>query len=71
LTALFYLGKGGLTEHVSNKIASSLSVEEFSKLIACKMPRWMQSGMANLVGNRPLDKDSVRERLGSLVGAKD
>lgn len=49
LAALFYLGKNGLTGQVAEKIADSLSVEDFSKLIACKMPEQMQSGLANSV----------------------
>ncbi|AMN80582.1 DUF6088 family protein [Pseudomonas azotoformans] len=42
LTALFYLGKEGVTEQFTSKILSSLSAEEFSKLMACKMPRWIR-----------------------------
>jgi len=49
LAALFYLGKNGLTGQVADKIANSLSVEEFSKLIARKMPDQMQSGLASSV----------------------
>ncbi|MHB2080407.1 DUF6088 family protein [Pseudomonas asiatica] len=45
LTALFYLGKGGLTELELSKIANSLSVEEFNKLMACDMPDWMRSAL--------------------------
>lgn len=46
LIALLYLGKEGLTEQAVRKIASSLSVEEFNKLMACKMPEWMRSALA-------------------------
>jgi hypothetical protein len=46
LTALLYLGKDGLTEQAVGKIASSLSVEEFNKLMACKMPEWMRAALA-------------------------
>ncbi|PBV09096.1 hypothetical protein CJU35_04375 [Pseudomonas aeruginosa] len=46
LTALLYLGKEGLTEQAVGKIASSLSVEEFNKLMACKMPEWMRAALA-------------------------
>lgn len=45
LTALFYLGKAGLTELELSKIANSLSVEEFNKLMACEMPDWMRSAL--------------------------
>lgn len=46
LTALLYLGKEGITELTISTIAKSLSVEEFNKLMACKMPRWMRSALA-------------------------
>ncbi len=49
LTALLYLGKEGLTEQAKNKIASSLSAEEFNKLMACKMPEWMRSALVAYV----------------------
>lgn len=42
LTALMYLGREGLTDMVARKVASSLSSEEFNKLMACKMPEWMR-----------------------------
>ncbi len=45
LIALLYLGKEGLTEQAVRKVASSLSVEEFNKLMACKMPEWMRVGI--------------------------
>lgn len=45
LTALLYLGKEGLTEQAVGKIARSLSVEEFNKLMACKMPEWMRAAL--------------------------
>ena len=43
LTALFYLGKTGLTEQSVRKMAYSLSPEEHKKLMACKMPKWMRA----------------------------
>ena len=46
LTALFYLGKEGVTDQVTGKILCSLSAEEFSKLMACKMPKWMRKVLA-------------------------
>lgn len=45
LTAMLYLGKEGLTVQAVGKIASSLSIEEFNKLMVCKMPRWMRSAL--------------------------
>lgn len=48
LIALLYLGKEGLTEQAARKIASSLSIEEFNKLMACKMPEWMRSALAGV-----------------------
>lgn len=45
-TALLYLGKEGITELTINTIAKSLSAEEFNKLTACKMPKWMRSALA-------------------------
>jgi len=35
LIALLYLGKEGLTEQAVRKIANSINVEEFNKLMAC------------------------------------
>lgn len=46
LTALFYLGKTGLTDQMVRKIAHSLRPEEHKKLMACKMPNWMRSAWA-------------------------
>lgn len=46
LTALFYLGQDGVTEQVTSKILRSLSAEEFSRLMACKMPKWMRKVLA-------------------------
>ncbi|MBP5089155.1 type IV toxin-antitoxin system AbiEi family antitoxin domain-containing protein [Pseudomonas chlororaphis] len=47
LTALLYLGKAGVTEQAAGKVLSSLSAEEFSKLMACKMPKWMRKVLAD------------------------
>lgn len=46
LTASLYLGKKGLTEQAVKKIFNSLSINEFRKLMTCKMPRWMRSALA-------------------------
>lgn len=46
LTALFYLGKEGMTDQVIGKILCSLSAKEYSELMACKMPNWMRKVLA-------------------------
>lgn len=46
LTALLYLGKEGLTEDVLSSVFNSLNAVELNKLMACTMPRWMQSALA-------------------------
>ena len=46
LTALYYIGKEGLSASVVSKIVSALSGEELMKLRACKMPRWMRSSLS-------------------------
>lgn len=51
LTAFFYLGENGVNEQVAVKIANSLSAEEFKKLMACKMPKWMRSALVGCVEN--------------------
>ncbi|HCL52676.1 MAG TPA: hypothetical protein DIC37_05930, partial [Pseudomonas sp.] len=51
LTAFFYLGENGVNEQVASKIANSLSAEELKKLMACKMPKWMRSALANCARN--------------------
>lgn len=45
LTALMYLGRKELTEMMVCKVASSLSNEEFYKLMGCKMPQWMRMAL--------------------------
>lgn len=45
LTALYYIGKEGLSKQVISKITSALSSEELIKLRACKMPKWMRSAL--------------------------
>ncbi len=45
ISALFYLGKGGSTpEHVA-VIKKTLSPEDMSKLVACRMPKWMRAAL--------------------------
>ncbi|MCK9801594.1 type IV toxin-antitoxin system AbiEi family antitoxin domain-containing protein [Pseudomonas sp. MAFF 302030] len=47
LTALLYLGQEGVTEQAADKILSSLSAEEFSKLMTCKLPKWLRKILAD------------------------
>ena len=51
LTAFWYLGENGVDEQVASKIVSSLSAEEFNRLMECKMPKWMRSALANCARN--------------------
>lgn len=45
ISALFYLGKGGSTpEHVA-VIKKALCPEDMSKLVACRMPKWMRAAL--------------------------
>ncbi|WP_417797051.1 DUF6088 family protein, partial [Stutzerimonas nitrititolerans] len=46
LTALYYIGKEGLSANVVSKIVRALSGEELMKLRACKMPAWMRSTLS-------------------------
>jgi RNA-binding protein YhbY len=46
LTALYYIGKEGLSTKVVSKITNALNSEELNKLQACKMPEWMQSALS-------------------------
>lgn len=48
LTALLYLGKEGATQQDVSKILSSLNAEEFSKLMACKMYKWLRKALAEV-----------------------
>lgn len=48
LTALLYLGKEGVTQQDVSKILSSLNAEEFSKLMACKMYKWLRKALAEV-----------------------
>ncbi|AZC26655.1 DUF6088 family protein [Pseudomonas sessilinigenes] len=47
LTALLYLGQKGVNEQAVEKILSSLSAEEFRKLMACKMHKWLREVLAD------------------------
>lgn len=46
LTALYYIGKEGLSAEVVSKITNALSSEELNKLLGCKMPEWMRSALS-------------------------
>jgi primase-polymerase (primpol)-like protein len=47
LTALLYLGRKGVNEQTLGKILGSLSAEEFSKLKACTMHKWLREVLAD------------------------
>ncbi len=46
LTALYYLGKDGACPHALSKIADTLSPDELTTLLACRMPKWMRAALA-------------------------
>ncbi|WP_219232608.1 MULTISPECIES: DUF6088 family protein [unclassified Pseudomonas] len=45
LTALYYLGKQGLSAQVISRITKAMSSEELRKLKGCRMPVWMRSAL--------------------------
>lgn len=45
LSALYYIGREGLSAQMVWKITNSLSGEELIKLKACRMPGWMRSAL--------------------------
>ena len=47
LTALYYLGKDGLSSQTLSKITCALSPVELATLRACMMPKWMQEVLSN------------------------
>jgi RNA-binding protein YhbY len=50
LTALYYIGKEGLSAKVVSKITNALSHDERIKLLACRMPEWMRSTLVHVAG---------------------
>ena len=46
ISALFYLGKGGITPEDVALVKKALSPEEMNKLLACRMPKWMRMALA-------------------------
>lgn len=46
LTALYYLGKDGACPHALSKITDTLSPDELTTLLACRMPKWMRAALA-------------------------
>jgi hypothetical protein len=46
LTALFYVGKEGVTPELVKRIGKSLSSSEFEQLLACEMPEWMRAALS-------------------------
>lgn len=53
LSALYYLGKEGLSAQIVSSITSSMSSGELHKLKACSMPAWMRSALLVLVELAP------------------
>lgn len=45
LTAMLYLGKDGLTPSIAAKVVSTLSYQDFNKLMSCQMPAWMRKAL--------------------------
>ncbi|WP_253910926.1 DUF6088 family protein [Stutzerimonas zhaodongensis] len=53
LTALYYLGKKGLSAQVVSKIIDTMNTEELGKLKACRMPGWMRSALLVVIEAAP------------------
>ena len=45
MSALFYLGKGGITQEDVAVVKKTVSPEEKNKLLACRMPKWMRMAL--------------------------
>lgn len=45
ISALFYLGKSGITPEDVAVVIKALSHEEMKKLLACRMPKWMRMAL--------------------------
>jgi hypothetical protein len=45
ISALLYLGKGGITQEDVAVVKKALSPEEMNKLLACRMPKWMRMAL--------------------------
>jgi len=45
ISALFYLGKGGITSKHVAVVKKDLSSEEMNKLLTCRMPKWMRMAL--------------------------
>ncbi|RCH32809.1 hypothetical protein CSC43_1929 [Pseudomonas aeruginosa] len=43
ISALYYLGKEGSTPECIAAIKKGLRPEDFVKLLACKLPKWMST----------------------------
>lgn len=46
ISALYYLGKGGVTRECIDAIRGGLSPEELTALLRCKLPRWTRAALA-------------------------
>ena len=45
ISALFYLGKNGSTPECISAIKKALRPEDLTKLMACRMPKWMRKAL--------------------------
>ena len=45
ISALFYVGKGGTTPACVAVRKTALSPEDLSKIVACRMPKWMRAAL--------------------------
>lgn len=48
LSAMYYIGEKNLSEGMAQRIIGTLSAEEISKLLACKMPEWMRTAVSRV-----------------------
>jgi hypothetical protein len=62
LTALYYLGKDGLSSQTLSKITSALSPVELATLRACIMPNWMQEVLSKC-RHEPASLNKAPERV--------
>jgi hypothetical protein len=48
ISALFYLGKDGVTPECIAAIQAQLKTDDFTRLMLCKMPGWMRKALVTL-----------------------
>lgn len=47
ISALYYLGKGGVTQECIDAIKGGLSLVELTTLLRCKLPSWMRAALGS------------------------